>query len=156
MGFISYRWKNSRGGPLKHFLKIAVFAGSVLIVPSWATEEAKDSAKLPVSVLANDPEQGFKLSEVAIKRLGIQFTELKNSGPWELPPSALVRIKRAVGVYRESEGFLTFVVVESVGAKGLVRSVDLRAGDRVVVEGGAFLRVIDLDLSGAGGDSCGG
>ena len=122
---------------------------------SLATEETHEKGKLPASVIAHDPEQGFKLSDAAIKRLGIRFEKLTGVGPWDVPRTALVKIKRSVGVYRQVDGFLTLVLVETIGTGTRVRSVDLREGDRIAVEGGGFLRVIDLDLSGGGGDSCG-
>ena len=130
---------------------------SIIAVPVRASEEGHETGKLPASVVAHDPESGFKLSEAAVKRLGIRFEELKGAGPWNVRRSSLVRIKRSIGVYRQVDGFLTFVVIEAVGAgaRARIRSDDLRSGDRIAVEGGAFLRVIDLDLSGGGGDSCG-
>lgn len=136
---------------------LPIFLIGFLATSLVASDEGAESGKLPASVLRHDLEQGFQLSDAALKRLGIRFEALEGVGPWEIPQGALVRIKRSVGVYREVNGYLTFVVVETfgVGARVRVRSDDLRAGDRIAVEGGAFLRVIDLDLSGSGGDSCG-
>jgi hypothetical protein len=136
------------------------FALCMLLAPiAFASEEHGAEGKLPASVLAHDPEQGFRIAPAAISRLGIQFKKLQGVGPWEIPSSALIKVKRALGVYREVDGFLTLVVVEQVGpGKETVRiaSEDLQAGDTVAVGGASFLRVIDLDLSGGGGDSCGG
>lgn len=136
------------------------FALCLSLAPTaFASEDHGAEGKLPASVLAYDPEQGFRIAPSAISRLGIQFKKLEGAGPWEVPSSALIKVKRTLGVYREADGFLTLVVVEQTGpGKDTVRitSEDLQAGDTVAIGGAAFLRVIDLDLSGGGGDSCGG
>ena len=123
---------------------------------SWGSE-AETGGKIPSSVAEYDPEQGFRLTEPAIKRLGIRFEMLKGTGPWILPKTALVNVKRSIGVYRRSNGFVTLVLVEpskSDQSTTSIKSEDLTAGDEVSVGGAAFLRVVDLDLSGGGGDSC--
>lgn len=136
------------------FVSFLLFATTHAI----ASEEGGSAGKLPASVIATDPELGFRLSDAAIARLGVRFEELKGAGPWAVPKAALVRVKRSTGVYRQSDGFITLVLVETMGTSGdyvRIRSEDLLAGDRIAVSGSGFLRVVELELSGGGGDSCG-
>lgn len=144
---------------MKHLFLLSVLTLFIAFTATaQASEHEEAGAKLPSSVLAHDVEQGFRLSDAAIARLGVRFEELKGNGPWSVPKNALVKVKRSTGVYRQSDGFITLVLVETKEAIGnyvRIQSEDLRAGDRVAVEGGGFLRVVELDLSGGGGDSCG-
>jgi len=141
--------------------RLLISGALVLLFPAVAlraSEDKEPEGKLPAAIVAHDPEQGFRLAPAAVKRLGISLQEINGTGPWSVPAAALVRVKRSVGVYRVSDEFITLVIVEATPtANGFtVKSEDLRGGDSIVIKGGAFLRVIDLDLSGGGGDSCGG
>lgn len=123
---------------------------------SFASEGTKE-LKPGSAVTAFTIEDGFKLNEQAIKNLGISFNQLKGDGPWEIPKSALVRIKHSTGVYRKWDGWITLVFVHIVGQTKdsyLVRSIDLQSGDEIAVKGVSFLRMTEADLNSDTVDSC--
>lgn len=101
------------------------------------------------AVEAYEEARGFTLSAAAIKRIGIKTRPLPAAGEINLPAAAVVRSRGATGVYRRREGWFKLVPAEvSAAAPGFrVRAKDLRAGDEVVEEGAAILRVTDINVS---------
>lgn len=109
------------------------------------------------AIEAFDKEQGFKMSEKALKSLGVQFSPLHGSGPWLVPQTAIVHMKQSAGIYRRFEGWISLVLVKTEkNQNGIVsiRSEDLEAEDEVAISGSAFLRMTDADLNAGTVDSC--
>ncbi len=109
------------------------------------------------AVTAFNKEDGFKLSEKAITNLGVSFTSLSGSGPWNIPKSALVRIKHSTGVYRKWDGWITMVLVQVLAQTNetiTIKSVDLQDQDQVAISGVSFLRMTEADLNSDTVDSC--
>ena len=102
-------------------------------------------------------EDGFKLSEQSLKRLGISFSALKTEGAWTVPIQAMVKLKHTMGVYRRFDGWIAYVLVKQVkkdGATVTITSEDLQKGDEVAISGTAFLRMIEVDLNTDTVDGC--
>lgn len=110
------------------------------------------------AVTAFSKEDGFKLSDKAVKNLGVTFNGLSGSGPWMIPKSALVRVKHSTGVYRKWDGWITMVLVKVLNQTKetvTIKSVDLQDQDRVAITGVPFLRMTEADLNSDTVDSCG-
>lgn len=123
------------------------------------TEESSAAGQFGPGLAVTDfsKEDGYKMSDRALKKLGIGFKALQGKGPWSLPAEALVHIKQSTGVYRRYEGWITLVLVNVKSRKdGMVvlESIDLQAGDEVAVSGAIFLRMTDSDLNSETVDSC--
>ena len=109
------------------------------------------------AVTAFSKEDGFKLSDKAVKNLGVTFNILSGSGPWMIPKSALVRIKHSTGVYRRWDGWITMVLVKVLNQTKetvTIKSVDLQDQDNVAVTGVSFLRMTEADLNSDTVDAC--
>lgn len=94
--------------------------------------------------------EGMKLSAKAAANLGIKTSPIAGAGAVKVPASALVFFQDEVGVYRSRGGWIKLVEVE-LGERtrrdAVVRSKELKQGDRLVVAGAAAIRVIELDLT---------
>jgi hypothetical protein len=135
---------------------LTLFIMSVLCTQVFSSE-ANVELKAGGAVTAFVKEDGFKLSSKALVNLGINFTSLVGANKWELPKSALVRIKKSIGVYRRYDGWITMVLVSIVEKKKstvVVKSVDLESGDEVAISGVKFLRMTDSDLNSETVDAC--
>lgn len=109
------------------------------------------------AVEAYTKEDGFKLSDKAIKNLGVEFVKLGETATWKIPASSLVNIKQSYMVYRRYEGWLTTVLVKVISKDNqyaTIQSQDLEAGDEVVTAGVHFVRMTDADLNSGTVDSC--
>jgi hypothetical protein len=109
------------------------------------------------AVTAFTKEDGFKLSDKAIKNLGVTFNTLSGTGPWMVPKSALVRIKHSTGVYRKWDGWITTVLVKVLNQTKetvTIKSVDLQDQDKVAITGVPFLRMTEADLNSDTVDNC--
>ena len=140
-----------------------LLAVAIYIFPSFSfaggDHQAKEGPKIKkgAAVTEFSEEDGFKLSPRALMNLGVSFTTLGSHSSWVLPKSALISIKRATGVYRMWDNWITMVFVDIVrveGDKVYIKSVDLEPGDQVAVTGAAFLRMTDADLNSETVDSC--
>ncbi|WP_413580696.1 hypothetical protein [Bdellovibrio sp. HCB288] len=104
-----------------------------------------------------DAEQGFKLSQKAMKSLGVSFKPLTGKGPWSVPKSSIVQIKQSHAVYRRYDGWISMVLVKVISDgkdSVLIKSEDLEAEDEIAVKGVPFLRMTDSDLNAGTVDSC--
>lgn len=102
-------------------------------------------------------EDGFKLTERAVKNLGVKFKGLKGNGPWSIPKDSLVRIKHSVGVYRKYEDWITMVLVKVISRtkdQVQITSVDLQNGDAIATSGVLYLRLTEADLNSDTVDAC--
>lgn len=128
-----------------------------LSVASSSETEVKVQLKKGGAVSDFLKEEGFKLSEKAIKNLGVSFTSIGKGQVWNIPSSALVRIKNSVGVYRRYNDWITMVFVDVISKnrnRAQIQSVDLQYGDEVAVSGVTFLRMTDADLNSDTVDAC--
>ena len=142
-------------------MKILIITIIASIQMVFATAEKTPDTTVEIkeggAVTAFSKEDGFKLSDKAIKNLDVAFKSLKGSGPWEVPKSSLVRIKHATGVYRKWDGWITMVLVNVLSQTKdsvTIKSVDLQDEDQIAVSGVAFLRMTDADLNSDTVDSC--
>ncbi|MEK2690301.1 hypothetical protein [Bdellovibrio sp. GT3] len=104
-----------------------------------------------------DAEQGFKMSEKAMKSLGVSFQSLAGKGPWQISKSALIQIKQSKAVYRRYDGWISMVLVNVVSESKdalVIKAIDLEPGDEIAVQGVSFLRMTDSDLNAGTVDSC--
>ena len=142
---------------------IATFLLFLTPVQVFSTGEEKPSEETSTrfgpgkAVEAFDKEEGFKLSEKAMKTLGVGFSKLDGGSPWRIPKEALVRIKQSDAVYRRYEGWISLVLVKVVGQSAdsiIIASEDLETGDEVGTKGAQYLRMTDADLNSGTVDSC--
>ncbi len=132
------------------FFKTAMASGKK---DSGATVKIKKGG----AVTAFSKEDGFKLSDKAVKNLGVTFNVLSGAGPWMIPKSALVRIKHSTGVYRKWDGWITMVLVKVLKQTKetvTIKSIDLQDQDKVAITGVPFLRMTEADLNSDTVDSC--
>jgi hypothetical protein len=109
------------------------------------------------AVMAFDPDEGFKMRDLALQTLGIRFHKLDNTAPWRAAKQSLVYIKHTTGVYRRLNGWISFVLVNVKAKKGdtvMIESEDLQAGDEIAVEGALYLRMTEADLNSDTADNC--
>lgn len=109
------------------------------------------------AVVAFDAENGFKMNEAALKRLGVQFGSITGKGPWKVSSSSVVRIKHSTGVYRRFEGWISFILVQVASREGdsvQIISEDLQSGDEISIAGASYLRLTEADLNADTVDSC--
>lgn len=109
------------------------------------------------AVTAFDKEEGFQLSDKAMKNLRVKFIDIKGNGPWTIPSEALVRVKQSTGVYRRYEKWISFVLVKVISKNekiSQVTSEDLQSGDEIATSGANYLRMTDADLNSGTVDSC--
>jgi hypothetical protein len=93
-----------------------------------------------------DEQRGFKLSEEAIKTLGIRLKNV-NGGVFYIGKKTLVTSRMIKGIYRFREGFFKLLKAEILKErKGgyLVKVEGMNAGDQIVVSGVGVLRVADV------------
>jgi len=84
------------------------------------------------AVIEADVNKGFKLSDLAMKRIGVQWIKLDGVS---IPSSATVHELTFTGIYRRRDGWIKFVSVE-----------DLNVGDQIAVSAVGLLRITELDL----------
>jgi hypothetical protein len=142
---------------MKLILLLTLFLGQ----PSFAEEkkEAETTVELKKggAVTAFSKEDGFKLSDKAIKNLGVSFKAIQGPGPWMIPKSALVRIKHSTGIYRKWDGWITMVLVKVLNQTSetvTIKSLDLQNEDKVAITGVPFLRMTESDLNSDTVDAC--
>ena len=135
----------------------------VMLVTQCAFASGEKKAETTVeikkggAVTAFTKEDGFKLSDKAVKNLGVTFKTLNGSGPWMIPKSSLVRIKHSTGVYRKWDGWITMVLVKVLNQTKetvTIKSVDLQDQDNVAITGVPFLRMTEADLNSDTVDAC--
>ena len=106
----------------------------------------KDNFHPKKAVLLVDEEEGLKLSDEAIKTIGIKFIT-PTTNRFTILKSALVSSMRTTGVYRFREGSFKLIpvtVVKDSDEKYLVSTAEFTTGDKVVVGGASLLRVADI------------
>lgn len=122
----------------------------VFVANSHEEPEGAPNVGAAKGVTEFNKQLGFKISDKAEKRLGIKFRKLQYGGPWSIEPESIVHLRNETGVYRRSNGWISYVVVKTDPKQKSMRSITskhLHAGDEVAVHGAVFLRMIDSDLS---------
>lgn len=113
---------------------------ALLAAGAWASEEHEESGGARTgegkAVLAATGERGLKLSDKAIKRLGIKTAKL--ASPSRIPRSALVQTAEETSVFVVREGWFKRVHAD-----------DLKGGELIVIAGAPLLRVAELDVLGS-------
>lgn len=144
-----------------NFLNKIMITFIITFTISQASNEKKSETTVEIkkggAVTAFSKDDGFKLSDKAIKNLGVRFVKLTGSGPWTISKAALVRIKHSTGVYRKWDGWITMVLVKVLSQTKKtvkIKSVDLQDQDHVAVTGVSFLRMTEADLNSDTVDSC--
>ena len=128
---------------------------TLLATGAWASDEHEESGGARTgptkAVLEASAERGLKLSEKAVKRLGIRTTRLAESGQYRVSIKALVYSQEEVGIYLLRDGWYKHVDVEVAGRErdfAVIQAKGLKAGDQIVVAGAPLLRVAELDVLG--------
>lgn len=98
-------------------------------------QEASSNVGPGKAVTAADPERGFKLSEAAVRRLGIK-TQALRAGAMAIPQDSIVHSREETGVYRVRDGWFRLVDPRKPEA--------LQPGDEIVVVGMGLVRVAEL------------
>lgn len=119
-----------------------------------ADEEQASAAVGPgKAVLEVSKDNAFRLSDAAVKRMGVRFVKFPGGAVVTLPTSALIDYQAETGIYRLRDGWLKRVDVSTIKrteTQADVKAAALAAGDRVVVAGTALVRVAELDIAGGG------
>ena len=98
---------------------------------------------------------GFKLNVASTKTFEITFLKY-SSQKITVPESAIYKGLNEVNVYRFREGLykrIDFKTISKTKSDYIISSVDLSAGDQVVVSGVGFLRIAEIAASGGLSDS---
>ncbi|HMN67490.1 MAG TPA: hypothetical protein PKC28_03030 [Bdellovibrionales bacterium] len=136
---------------------IAVFSMLVSITCLAESEEGpqKDRVGPGKAVIEASKEQGFRLSEKALKTLDLNFVSV-NGTYITLPRSVLIHFQDFAAVYRLRDGWFRLVEIEPTfrGEQVSFSSKDLKHGDQLVVHNGSLLRVVELDVFGPEADAC--
>lgn len=108
-------------------------------------------------VTSFDEVKGFTLSNEAIKNFSIKTEALEGNGPWVIPATALLLTGEEKNIYRLRDGYFKRIdieVVEKVASKILFKSLEVKSGDSLVVQGVDFIRTAEVDAtSGESGHS---
>ncbi len=107
------------------------------------------------AVESGDPEKGIQLSSAASQRIDLKTQPLNGNPPFVLPARALIRYRELRAVYRLRDGWITRIEGranlegETVHFTPLDERA-LMAGDAVVVEDVAIVRLAELDAFSTG------
>ena len=142
---------------MKFILLITLLLAQTVFAEEKKEAETTVELKKGGAVTAFSKEDGFKLSDKAVKNLGVSFKAIEGSGPWMIPKSALVRIKHSTGIYRKWDGWITMVLVKVLNQTSetvTIKSIDLQNEDEVAITGVPFLRMTESDLNSDTVDAC--
>ena len=123
----------------------------LFILTGGLTARAEEASNLEKGVLEAVPEKGIRLSEKAIATLEIKTTSLNGNSDHKVPTGALVFYQDNVGVYRLRGGWYKLIPItleNKSSQSSMIRSMELKSGDQIVVQGVALLRVADMDAFG--------
>jgi hypothetical protein len=118
-------------------------------------QEASSSVGPGNAVPEANSETGFKLSEKALRTLGLQLETIQPQNTYTLSRSAIVYFKDEAGVYRLRDGWFKLVQGDTEAQGSQVRFTpkeSFQNGDQIVVKGVPLLRVADLDAFGGSGE----
>ena len=139
----------------KFLIGVACLSSFLWYGPSLRSEEEGEAGGARVgtgkAVTAANERDGMRLSEEAIRKLGLSFSEVKTRIIHPVPLQGLVYFKDEVGVYRVRGGWFKLIEVKVLAKSAQAASIqssELMPGDRIVVRGAAFLRAAELDIFG--------
>lgn len=110
------------------------------------------------AIMAANRKDGIKLSETAIKTLGLSYQPISGEGKFSVPAKSAVYSKDELGVYRYRDGWFKFIDVELINktdAVVMIKTSELKSGDQIVKDGVALLRAAELEAWGGSGDGHG-
>ncbi|MEK6578046.1 MAG: hypothetical protein AABZ55_02355 [Bdellovibrionota bacterium] len=105
------------------------------------------------AVFETSKTEGFKLTKKAIQTIGVAIKPIVINSEITLPKDALVHSLDQIAVYRLRNSWFKLVTIEVIresGSQVIVRSLELKSGDQVVIQGAALLRVSEMDAFGGG------
>lgn len=120
------------------------------------SESESKRVGLGKGILEANEKDGFKLSSEAIKNFGIATLDVGAAKTFQIPRSAIFKGLEEKNLYRVRDSFykrIDFKILSSTSSGFMVESVDLRSGDKIVVEGLGFLRIAELAAFGGVSDS---
>lgn len=106
-------------------------------------------------VIDANEKDGIKLSPKAVEKLGLKTEKIASSHLHTLPLGSLIYFQEEVGVYRLRSGFFKLIegkVVKKKSGMVTLEASGLVAGDQVVTQGAALLRLTDLNIWSGSGD----
>ena len=108
-------------------------------------EEENDSIGPTKGILAKS-ENGFRLTDVAMKNFGIKYKKI-NSSRFNISESAIVKVLADKYLFRERDGWFKKIPIKiesKTGDQYLVSISDMKSQDRVIIDGVGFLRTAEL------------
>jgi hypothetical protein len=106
------------------------------------------------AVVEASPVNGMRLSDAAVKTLGLTFQEIETTTIHHVPAQSIVYHQADIGIYRLREGWIKLVDVE-IAKKSptevTIKTRELKPRDQIAVRGVSLLRVTELDVTTVGG-----
>lgn len=132
-------------------ISLSVLALAFAVSGRAHEHEEENSAVGPdKGITAYEEDKGFKLSPEAEKTFEIT-TSAFSGGSISLPKSAVFRGLEVTNLFRVRDGFyrrIDFKTLSKTADRIVVSSPDLASGDRVVLTGVGFLRIVELQAGG--------
>ncbi len=140
----------------KIFLGVIVTVCLITLGMPGRSEEGGEAGGARVgpkmAVLAANAKDGMRLSDAAIRRLGLSFLDAKAGEVQVVPHRSLVHFRDESGVYRLRAGWFKLVeikVLVTSARETRIQIEGLKPGDRIVVAGAPYLRAAELEILGA-------
>ncbi len=140
------KFKSSRRSQV--FLVVAVLLIAFVAKNKFRHEQKKDQLK---AVLETSKEYGFRLSEIAVKTIGVNSIQVPEGSSVKIPESALVYSLDQIGVYRLRNQWFKFVNVKVLNQadESLISSKELVSHtDQIVINGSGLLRAAEMEAFG--------
>lgn len=137
------------------FLALALSLSASLAFAAEEGGAAKDRVGPGKAVEAANEKDGFKLSEKALRGMGLTLAKV-SSAQQTVPMQSLIRFQDFSAIYRVRDGWFRLVEVEPSisGGRASFSSKEFHLGDQLVLQGGSLLRVVELDIFGPEADAC--
>lgn len=140
-------------------LKLFVFFYLAVATISFADEpkpkkdisaEEKPNGIGPEKAITNaNKSDGFKLSEIAVKKLEIKTFKILSKDFIKVPTTSLVFFQSEVGIYRVRSGWYRLIPIKILNkgtSETTIASSEIKNEDEVVIHGSDLLRLADLNL----------
>ncbi len=114
--------------------------------------EAPSNVGPNFAVQAVDHHRGIRLSDIAIKTIGIEMSPVTQDGWVDVPHAAIVHDHTLTGIYRWRDNWFTFISIKEDSSSNhkntqKILSPQFKAGDKIVIAGVALLRIAELDVT---------